>query len=491
MVSPTGLLAPLASLHESIEKIKLGLFRQRRRPSVRAAQLFSHEYFGKIVTGLDGSNGYRFTSPGAFGVVVRTDISDPGKELLALFPCPVLLDSNWMDVTRFRLATPAEIRRILQAPKQPTSGIPSGTLVELQEPHVHHGFGEKQFFAAGTVGVVDHEDDLTGIETATELDRQVGFSKKTVRLPDGTELSYHQLLTAATTAPALPVVLSESYTETIVPLRSIRVKTANPLALDRVVLDSRIKQRLLQGLSMLDQQRREQVAFGWNLRSLPGASGFVALIYGQPGTGKTTLAHALAETVGRPMFRISGEDLGKDPDGFTDAVSSAMRRAERLDAILLIEEADQILMRRSNHMHPIMLAKVSEMLQRLESFAGVMLLTSNRPFVLDDAAKSRLNLIVEMPAMQPDLREAILLRSLPKELPIQGVLPLNEICQMDLDGRALRMIVTNAARCARTLEMDAVPAGFLLDEARILSAGLQNLKSDASYQRILDDSDES
>lgn len=451
---------------------------------------FSESYFGKVITGLDGANAYHYTRTGAFGVVIKTDASDPRSELFVAFPSPYYLVTTWVNKKRFRLATEVEIQKIFEASKENPSNFKTGDLIETMDGWEVESRRGTTYIPAGQIGVVDNDDDPINPRIETEFGKKITYSKDYVILPDGNKITNFQLVNAGTYRRMVSVVMQDNHVRVDIPEDIVIHKLPNPDALKKVVASHKIKDRLLEGIGLLDTKFRNELENDWNLKSFSYGRGFVALLYGKPGTGKTTLARTLADQVGRPLFRIEGGDLGGDPDDFTSSLERAMRRAIRLNAILLIEEADQILQRRTLNMYPSLLAKVSEVLQKIENFEGVLLLTSNRAFTLDDAARSRLNLIYEMPPLTADLRESILLTSIPKELPIEGVIPIQEIASLELDGRAIKMAIFNAARRAKALNKDKLPAHYILEEAQLLLEGLENLKDSVRETNFFNKLDE-
>lgn len=451
---------------------------------------FSETYFGKLITGLDGANAYQYTRTGAFGVVIKTDSSDPPSDLLVAFPSPYYLDTSWVNRKRFRFATEDEIQKIISASSENPSNFKTGDLVETTDGWEVETRRASIYIPRGQIGVVDHEDEPINPKIETEFGKKVIYTKQYVILPDGRKISNFQLVNAGTNRRMVSVIIQENNIRVDLPEDILIHRYPNPEALKKVVASSKIKEKLLEGVKLLNPQFRKELEEDWNLKSFSYGRGFIALLYGKPGTGKTTLVRALAEHIGRPIFRMEGSELGADPEEFTVLLDRAMRRALRLNAILLIEEADQILQRRTLNMYPSMLAKISEVLQKIENFEGVLILTSNRAFTLDDAARSRLNLIYEMPPLTNDLRESILLASLPKELPIEGVLPIAKIAALDLDGRAIKMAILNAARRAKANGKSKLPAHFIYEEAQLLLEGLQGLKDSVREANFFDKLDE-
>ncbi|KAK7418255.1 hypothetical protein QQX98_004039 [Neonectria punicea] len=74
--------------------------------------------------------------------------------------------------------------------------------------------------------------------------------------------------------------------------------------------------------------------------------GLVFLLHGPPGCGKTMSAESISESLQKPLYHISGGELGASVESIQDALETAFDRAARWDTILLLDEADAFLARR-------------------------------------------------------------------------------------------------------------------------------------------------
>jgi hypothetical protein len=122
---------------------------------------------------------------------------------------------------------------------------------------------------------------------------------------------------------------------------------------------------------------------------IAGKSGGTALLaYGEPGLGKTLTAEVYSELVERPLYRVHAGQLGTDVSTVEKELERVLRRAERWGAVLLLDEADVYIRRRSNDMDHN--AVVAAFLRTLEYFHGLLFLTTNRASDVDDAILSRM-----------------------------------------------------------------------------------------------------
>lgn len=117
------------------------------------------------------------------------------------------------------------------------------------------------------------------------------------------------------------------------------------------------------------------------------STGTTILCKGLPGTGKTLTREAYSEITHRPLYKINSGQLGIAPAEVEENLETILRRAERWNAVLLIDEADVYIRERGNDMEQN--AVVAAFLRTLEYFHGLLFMTTNRMNDVDDAIASR------------------------------------------------------------------------------------------------------
>jgi hypothetical protein len=200
--------------------------------------------------------------------------------------------------------------------------------------------------------------------------------------------------------------------------------------------------------------------------------GISALFVGESGTGKTLAAEVLAAELNLDLYRI---DLASVVSKYIGETEKNLRRvfdaAEDSGAILLFDEADALFGKRSevkdSHDRYANI-EVSYLLQRVESYRGLAILTTNLKSALDQAFQRRLRFIVHFPF--PDLaqREAIWRRVVPPATPTVG-LDCRKLARLHVSGGSIRNIAVNAAFSAAD-GREAVTMRHLLHAARAESA---------------------
>lgn len=117
------------------------------------------------------------------------------------------------------------------------------------------------------------------------------------------------------------------------------------------------------------------------------SGGIIVIATGAPGTGKTLTAEVYSEYAEKPLYVVSGTQLGIDIDDIEKNLSVILNRASRWNAILLLDEADVYIHTRGDNL--VQNAIVGIFLKTLEYYKGTLFMTSNRPDVIDDAIMSR------------------------------------------------------------------------------------------------------
>ena len=176
--------------------------------------------------------------------------------------------------------------------------------------------------------------------------------------------------------------------------------------------------------------------------------GISALFVGQSGTGKTTAAEVLAGELRLDLYRI---DLSQVVSKYIGETEKNLRRlfdaAEESGSILLFDEADALFGRRSevkdSHDRYANI-EVSYLLQRMEAYRGLAILTSNMKEAIDAAFMRRLRVVVRFPF--PDAAQRVLIweRVFPREMPREGI-DVHKLARLHVPGGSIRNIALNAA----------------------------------------------
>jgi hypothetical protein len=176
--------------------------------------------------------------------------------------------------------------------------------------------------------------------------------------------------------------------------------------------------------------------------------GISALFAGLSGTGKTMAAEVLARELRLDVYRI---DLSQVVSKYIGETEKNLRRvfdaAEGGGAILLFDEADALFGKRSevkdSHDRYANI-EVSYLLQRMESYGGLAILTTNLKNTLDPAFLRRLRFVVTFPFPDAGQREAIWRGIFPVSTPTEG-LDHARLARLNVAGGNIRNIALQAA----------------------------------------------
>ncbi len=196
--------------------------------------------------------------------------------------------------------------------------------------------------------------------------------------------------------------------------------------------------------------------------------GISALFTGASGTGKTLAAEVLASELHLDLYRI---DLSSVVSKYIGETEKNLRRlfdaAEEGGAVLLFDEADALFGKRSevkdSHDRYANI-EVSYLLQRMEAYRGLAILTTNLKSALDNAFLRRLRFVVQFPFPDSTGREAIWRRIFPAGVPQQD-LDFERLAYLNVSGGSIRNIALGAAFSAADM---GAPLGMrhLLEAAR-------------------------
>lgn len=181
-------------------------------------------------------------------------------------------------------------------------------------------------------------------------------------------------------------------------------------------------------------------------------TGVRALITGPSGTGKTMAARLLAAELGREIFRLDLASLVSKFIGETEkAIDRVLARGEELDVVLLLDEGDALLTPRTSvttSTDRYANLETNFLLQRLESFEGILFVTTNAADRIDRAFHRRMDVVVDFGAPGPEERLAIWDAHLPAEHDVPGELVREIALRCALTGAEIRNAVVHAALVA-------------------------------------------
>ncbi|MER5730211.1 ATP-binding protein [Streptomyces sp. NPDC002138] len=222
-------------------------------------------------------------------------------------------------------------------------------------------------------------------------------------------------------------------------------------------------------------RHRDQVLGEWGMRPGGGRGrGVIALFAGSSGTGKTMSAEVVAADLGMDLYVV---DLSTVVDKYVGETEKNLERifteASAVNAVLLFDEADAIFGKRSevkdaHDKHANM--ESAYLLQRMESFDGIAILTTNLRANLDEAFTRRLDVVADFPVPDAAQRLALWERCLGDPLPRADDLDLGFCAdRFELAGGSIRA-------CAVTAAYFAAASGEPLTMGQVVTAVAQEYR---------------
>ncbi len=216
---------------------------------------------------------------------------------------------------------------------------------------------------------------------------------------------------------------------------------------DDLVLPERQKQLLGQIALCLRQRTKVYQKWGFASKGSRGL-GITALFAGPSGTGKTMAGEVLANELRLDLYVIDLSQVVSKYIGETEKnLRNVFDAAEEGTSILLFDEADALFGKRSevkdSHDRYANI-EVSYLLQRMEAYRGLAILTTNRKTALDQAFMRRIRYVVEFPFPDPAQRAEIWRKVFPRQTPTEG-LQIDRLARLNAAGGNIRNIALGAA----------------------------------------------
>lgn len=241
-----------------------------------------------------------------------------------------------------------------------------------------------------------------------------------------------------------------------------RIEPRTDLTFDNLILPEQNKLQLQELRTRIRYRSHLYSGLGFD-RRLSLGKGLIALFSGSSGTGKTMAAELLAREQGVDLYKVDLSAVVSKYVGETEKnLSQVFAEAESANAILFFDEADALFGKRGEVKEAQdrwANMEINYLLQRVEEYSGVVILTSNLRQNIDEAFLRRIQVIVEFPFPDDEARFHILSSLFPSAIqspPDEELRALAE--RFKLAGGSLKNIVIDAAFRALADSMSEKPA---------------------------------
>lgn len=216
-------------------------------------------------------------------------------------------------------------------------------------------------------------------------------------------------------------------------------------------------------------RERAQILERWGYQRHLGISrGVAGLFSGEPGTGKTMAASVIASELGLELVRIDLSAVVSKYVGETEKnLGKIFDEAQDSHAMLLFDEADSLFGKRTElktAQDRFANLEVNYILQRMETFDGVSVLTTNAESAIDPALQRRLNFRIRFPEPEVEERAKLWRQLLPPATQLHEAVDFDALAErFDMTGGYIKNAVVRAAviaaRAGRSMIADDLWTG--------------------------------
>ena len=227
------------------------------------------------------------------------------------------------------------------------------------------------------------------------------------------------------------------------------------LRLEDLILLDEVKDQIKEIIEAVSAQQIVFREWGFG-RKFNKGRGLSALFDGEPGTGKTLSAEVIAAELGLGLYRVNVANVVSKYIGETEKnLTRVFAEARSAHAVLLFDEADSLFSKRVEVKHSndrFANMEVNTLLQLMERYDGLVILTTNLKSSLDDALERRLSFKLNFPFPEADTRATIWQHLLPAEAPLDEGIDHELLGRcFELSGGSIKNAVLRAAyRAAAT-----------------------------------------
>jgi len=191
---------------------------------------------------------------------------------------------------------------------------------------------------------------------------------------------------------------------------------------DQMILSDHVKKELEDAMKIV--KYKDLIYNDWGFGEVDPVPRSILNFYGEPGTGKTMCAHAIAHSLGKPLLALNYSEIeSKFVGEAAKNLQHAFETARDCDAVLFFDEADSFLGKRIENVtqgaEQALNSLRSQMLIQLEQFPGVVLFATNLVTNFDHAFESRILKHIQFELPNQEARVSIIRKMIPSRLPME------------------------------------------------------------------------
>ncbi len=239
------------------------------------------------------------------------------------------------------------------------------------------------------------------------------------------------------------------------------------ITFDQIVLDAEKEKSISAVLKQIDRIDTVFKDWGFN-KTIKYGKGITMLFYGPPGTGKTATCEAIASSLGVKIGIARYDRIVNAYVGVSEKhVRNVFKQAKKHKCLLTFDEADALFAKRfdcetqsADRMHNTM---TNILMQELEQYDGILILTTNREIIMDKAFNRRILLKLRFDIPGPEERTRIWRLVIPEKTPLSDDIDFNLLgSRYELSGGEIKNVLLNAAiDCANSGENKLTMAALI------------------------------
>ena len=252
--------------------------------------------------------------------------------------------------------------------------------------------------------------------------------------------------------------VDESNQEKKESLEEVFIPEEPKFSLDEIILPEEVKAQILNVATYAENSHRVFELWGFK-RTHKFSRRIGVNLYGEPGTGKTMAAHAIAKELGRKILIVNYADIESKYVGETPKnIRKAFEAAKNSNSILFFDEADAILSKRVTNMTQAVDVSVNQtrsvMLMLMNEFQDFIIFATNFIENFDPAFMRRISVHVKFELPDYDCRVKLWRKYIPAELP--NNIDVEEIAKKfsGISGSDIANAMLNSAFKAARLNLD-------------------------------------